>query len=328
MSTARWRAIVFRAGPPRYDSGHMLNRRTFSKNLAGAAVAAPAVARSGASAAATAENGDTAPFKISIMLWTVFRKLPFEERLEKVVEAGYTNVELVGEYKKWSQDEFNRNNAKRKQLGITFDTTAGLGHGIGNPADRDPMLQDVRDELPIMEKLDCPACIIMSGNVVPGMPRETQHQSCIEGLKRAASLVEGKQINGEPVRLLLENIDPEENPKYYLTSVAEGFDIIRAVNHPQVQLLYDFFHEQISEGNLIEKLEKNIQYAGLFHIADVPGRHEPGTGEINYGNIYRKLAELKYNRIVAMEFLPTSDPIGKLRKAREDALRLTAAASA
>ena len=66
----------------------------------------------------------------------------------------------------------------------------------------------------------------------------------------------------------------------------------------------------------------------MFHIADVPGRHEPGTGEINYGNIYRKLAELKYDRIVAMEFLPTSDPVGKLRKAREDALRLTAAASA
>lgn len=259
------------------------------------------------------------------MLWTVFKDLPFEQRLENVVEAGYTNVELVGEYKKWSAAEFDRYNAKRKQLGITFDTTAGLHHAVGNPADRDAMLTDVRNELPIMEKLDCPACIIMSGNVVPGASREQQHQSCIEGLKRAASIIEGKQIAGQSVRLLLENIDPEENPKYYLTSVAEGFDIIRAVNHPQVQFLYDFFHEQISEGNLIEKLEKNIHLAGLFHIADVPGRHEPGTGEINYGNIYRKLAELKYDRIVAMEFLPTSDPVSKLRKAREDALRLTAA---
>jgi hydroxypyruvate isomerase len=148
----------------------------------------------------------------------------------------------------------------------------------------------------------------------------------IEGLKRAASIVEGKQIKGEPVRLLLENIDPEENPKYYLTSVAEGFEIVRAVNHPQVRFLYDFFHEQIAEGNLIEKLEKNIEYTGLVHIADVPGRHEPGTGEIHYANIYKKLAELKYDRIVAMEFLPTSDPVAKLRKAREDALSIGAAA--
>jgi len=254
------------------------------------------------------------------MLWTVFRNLPFEQRLEKVVEAGYKNVELVGEYHKWSEDEFKRANAKRKELGITFDTTAGLRHAVGNPSDREALLADVRNELPIMERLDCPACIVMSGNVVPGMSREQQHQSCIEGLKRAAALVEGKQINGQPVRLLLENIDPEENPKYYLTSVAEGFEIMRAVNHPQVQFLYDFFHEQISEGNLIEKLTKNIQYTGLVHIADVPGRHAPGTGEINYGSIYRKLVELNYSRIVAMEFIPLGDAVAELRHAREVAL--------
>ena len=154
------------------------------------------------------------------------------------------------------------------------------------------------------------------------MPRKAQHESCIEGLKRAAQLIEGKKINGQPVRLLLENIDPEENPKYYLTSVAEGFEIIRAVDHPQVQQLYDFFHEQIAEGNLIEKLEKNIQHTGLVHVADVPGRHEPGTGEINYNNIYRKLAQLKYDRIVAMEFIPIGDAVAELKHAREMALRL------
>ena len=268
----------------------------------------------------TAEAESSAiPFQFSIMLWTVFRKLPFEQRLEKVVEAGYKNVELVGEYKRWSSQDFDRAIAKQKELGITFDTTAGLRHGVGNPADRDGVLADVRNELPIMERLGCPSVIIMSGNVVPGMPRETQHQSCIDGLKQAAKLVEGKQINGKPVRLLLENIDPEENPKYYMTSVAEGFEIIRAVDHPQVRLLYDFYHEQIAEGNLIEKLEKNIDYTGLVHIADVPGRHQPGTGEIHYENIYRKLAQLKYDRIVAMEFYPTGDPIATLRAAREQA---------
>lgn len=298
----------------------MFNRRSFSRNLVGTALGAAALSRE--AGAQGGESGGKAPYQISIMLWTVFKDLPFEQRLEKVVEAGYTNVELVGEYHKWSEEEFNRYNTKRKQLGIHFDTTAGLGHGIGNPTDRDAMLADVRRELPIMEKLDCPAVIIMSGNVVPGLSREAQHESCIEGLKRAASIVEGKQINGQPVRLLLENIDPEENPKYYLTSVAEGFEIIRTVNHPQVRFLYDFFHEQIAEGNLIEKLEKNIEYTGLVHIADVPGRHEPGTGEIHYANIYKKLAELKYDRMVAMEFLPTSDPVAKLRKAREDALSI------
>jgi hydroxypyruvate isomerase len=119
------------------------------------------------------------------------------------------------------------------------------------------------------------------------------------------------------VTLLLENIDPEENPKYFLTSVAEGFEIIRQVDHPHVKFLYDFYHEQIAEGNLIEKLEKNIDLVGLVHIADVPGRHQPGSGEINFGNIFRKLAELKYPRYAAMEFIPTGDPVKALREARE-----------
>ncbi len=261
------------------------------------------------------------PYKLSVMLWTVFTKMPFEERLEKVNEAGYKNVELIGEYSKWSEQDWSRAVAKSRELGISFDVTAGLKHGAANPNDRAALLADIRHEFPLMERLGCPALIIMSGNVLPDVPRQVQHQSCIESLKRAAALVEGKQIHGEPVRLLLENIDPEENPKYYLTSVAEGFEIVRAVNHPQVRFLYDFFHEQISEGNLIEKLEKNIEFTGLVHIADVPGRHIPGTGEINYDNIYRKLVELKYDRTVAMEFLPLSDGVEELRRAKQQAIR-------
>jgi len=153
------------------------------------------------------------------------------------------------------------------------------------------------------------------------MSVEAMQQSCVDGLEAAAKVIEGEKINGQPVRLLLENIDPEENPKYFLTSVVRGFEIVKAINHPQVQFLYDFFHEQISEGNLIEKLEKNIQHVGLVHIADVPGRHKPGTGEINYGNIFRKLTELKYNRIAAMEFLSMGDPVAELAEAREFAMR-------
>ena len=300
-----------------------MNRRDFSKHFAGAALGAAALGNRSllGSAAPPAEGeGPGVPFKLSVMLWTVFTELPFEARVAKVAEAGYKNVELVGEYKKWSENDFKTALAKKHELGLTFDVTAGLAHGVADQGARDALLADVRNELPIMERLECPAVIIMSGNVVPGMSRQQQHESCVEGLKRAAALVEGKTIAGQPVRLLLENIDPEENPKYFLQSVAEGFEVVKTVRHPQVQFLYDFFHEQIAEGNLIEKLEKNIDHVGLVHIADVPGRHEPGTGEINYTNIYRKLIQLNYDRYAAMEFVPTSDPVGKLRNAREEVL--------
>jgi hydroxypyruvate isomerase len=295
----------------------VMNRRRFAQGMASAAFASAAMSHS--------ENGHgpeqlankPTPFPLSVMLWTVWNDLPFEQRLANVAQAGYSNVELVGEYAKWSDADFDHANTARKRLGISFDATAGLHNGIGNPAVRDGFLAELKTALVPMERLDCPAMIVLSGNVVPGLSRDAQHASCIEGLKRAASLVEGRRIAGQPVRLLLECIDPEENPHYFLQSAAEAIEIVRAVNHPQVQFLYDLFHEQIAEGNLIEKLEKHIDVIGLIHVADVPGRHEPGTGEINYANIYRKLAELKYRHFVAMEFRPTGDAIASLREARE-----------
>jgi hydroxypyruvate isomerase len=94
---------------------------------------------------------------------------------------------------------------------------------------------------------------------------------------------------------------------------------VRAVNRPNVKVLYDFYHEQRGGGNLIEKLDKNIDWVGLVHIADVPGRHEPGTGEVDYTNIYRVLGRLGYRRFIAMEYAPTTDPVASLRKARMEA---------
>ena len=297
-----------------------MNRRSFTQFMAAAAFGAAAPSSRAADTTPAASN-QAAPFPLSVMLWTVFTKMPFEERLAKVAEAGYSNVELVGEYRNWSADDFARANAARKRLGISFDATAGLKYGIADPSASDAFLAELKQAMTPMESLACPAMIVLTGNTVPGLSRDAQHQCSIETLKRAAAMVEGRQISGQPVRLLLECIDPEENPHYFLPSAAEAIEIVRAVNHPQVQFLYDLFHEQIAEGNLIEKLEKHIDVIGLIHVADVPGRHEPGTGEINYANIYRTLARLKYQHAVAMEFHPTGDEVTTLRAAKDMALR-------
>jgi len=303
-----------------------MNRRQFTQVLAVSALAASSPApRALASIPENSKDGGAAPFPLSVMLWTVFNDLPFEQRLEKIVEAGYTNIELVGEYGKWTPAEFDRANAARKRLGVCFDATAGLKNGVAIPAQRDALVEELRQALVPMETLGCPAMILLSGNVVPELTREAQHQSCIDSLKATAKLVEGKKIDGQPVRLLLECIHLEENPHYYLTSAAEAIEIVRAVNHPQMQFLYDIYHEQMSFGQLIEKLEKNMDVIGLIHIADVPGRHEPGTGEINYVNIYRKLAQLHYRYIAAMEFKPNGDPVAALRAAKEMVIKTTSA---
>jgi len=290
-----------------------MQRREFSRLLAGGVLGSTVLPAIPSLAAPTEAQ---APFRFSVMLWTIYRKLPFEQRLEKVAEAGYHAVELVDEYKNWSPEDFRRASAKLRALGIVVDAMAGVWTGIANPQAQAKFLTDLINFVPIAEQLECPAIIVLSGDRVDGLSREAHHQSCVENLKRAAEIADKRDLT-----LLLENIDQEENPKYYLTSVAEGFEIIREVNHPRVKFLYDFYHEQISEGNLIAKLEKNIAQVGLIHIADVPGRHEPGTGEINYASIYRKLVQLNYRGYVAMEFEPAGDPVASLRTAREESLR-------
>jgi hydroxypyruvate isomerase len=263
---------------------------------------------------ATANN--TPPFKLSVMLWTVYEKLPFDQRIEKVAEAGYPAVELVNEYRNFTKEDYARFRAKKRELRLTVDATSGISHSLCDASQRDAFLDEVRAKLPVLEELECNKLIILSGDRVPGQSPQQMHANCIESLKRGAEIAAAKNVG-----LLLENIDPEENPKYFLTSVSEGFDIVRSVGAPNVQFLYDFFHDQIAEGNLLAKLEKNLDLIGVVHIADVPGRHDPGTGEINYPNIFRKLGQLGFNGYVAMEFIPEGETVAALRAAREMATK-------
>ena len=295
-----------------------MHRRQFVGSCVVAALGA-ATARSAAFALpeklAVPASPGTSPL-FSVMLWTVEPKLPFEQRVANGAEAGYHAVELVGEYNDWTSSDFARARQQFHQLGIVVDACSGIDASLCDPAQREKFLEQIRAKLPVLAELECSRLILLSGNRVPGLSQEQMRANCMEALKRAADV-----CSPQNVEILLENIDPEENPKYFLTSVAEGFQMIREINHPRVKFLYDFFHEQISEGNLIAKLEKNIDLVGLVHVADVPGRHEPGSGEINYANVFRKLGQLKYERYVAMEFIPTADVVASLRAAREFAAK-------
>ena len=286
-----------------------MRRRQFVGAIAGAALAVQELA---AAPIAPGQAAAETPFPLSVMLWTVYRGLPFAERLEKIREAGYSAVELVDEFKNWSKDDFAAARRKKQELKIEVDATAGVWHALADANDREPFLKSLQEFLPTMKELETTKLILQSGNKVPGLTAEQMRANCTETLKRAGDIAAKNDIE-----LLVENIDPEENPKYCLTSSAEGFEIVRTVGNPHVKFLYDFFHEQISDGNLIAKLDKNMDVLGLVHVADVPGRHQPGTGEINYGNIFRKLAQLNYKRYAAMEFMPLGDPIKELREARK-----------
>jgi hydroxypyruvate isomerase len=261
--------------------------------------------------------------RFSVMLWTLEKQAPFDRCLEIIAEAGYQGVELTGQFQKWSSDETRRVMAKMRSLGMTFDMLSGVKAGFADPGGASEFLAQVTAQMKAAKELESPQINLKSGNRIDNLSRDVQHAASVENLKRAADLAAANHV-----QIVVEPIDPLENPNMYLTSVSEAFEMIRAVNSPQVRVLYDFYHEQRAGGNLIEKLEQNIDFVGLVHIADVPGRHEPGTGEIDYLNIYRKLGQLKYDKFITMEFYPTQDPVATLRKARLDAKQATSGAAA
>src|SRR2546427_8899643 len=137
-----------------------MNRRDFARTLFGTALGAATLQQGAFRTARTkSQEGQESAvsFKLSVMLWTVFRNQPFEERLEKVVEAGYQGVELVGEFKKWSEEDFRKANRKKRALGLTFDATAGPGHRGCDPPAREAFLDAFRAVIESVDQLESPS---------------------------------------------------------------------------------------------------------------------------------------------------------------------------
>ena len=149
-------------------------------------------------------------------------------------------------------------------------------------------------------RLGAGVVIVLAGNERSGIPRAQQHGHIVDALRQAAPVAEAAGVT-----LCLEPLNTHVNHAgYYLTSSAEGFEIVRAVGSPRLRLLYDVYHQQISEGFLIDTITANIDLIGHIHVADVPGRHEPGTGEINYANVLRAIDESGYGGYIGLEFVP------------------------
>jgi hydroxypyruvate isomerase len=301
----------------------MLSRRGFGRLIT--AVLAARVVAPGRLMGQMSGAAEAGP-QFSVMMWALNKRGSFEENLERVAQAGYRHVELVGEFARWSGADWTRILARMQALKITVDATSGVKAGFadlgageaaaGEAAGGDAFLAELKGFIPMVQRLGCGQIILLSGKRIEGAAPGVQRAASVETLKRAADMLSAAGLTG-----VIEPIDRLENPSIYLDGVSEAFEIVRAVGSPKVKVLYDLYHEQRGMGNLIEKLEKNIDEVGLIHVADVPGRHEPGTGEIHYGNIYKKLAELHYQGVIAMEFYPTGDVVETLRRAREEAIQ-------
>jgi hydroxypyruvate isomerase len=254
--------------------------------------------------------------RFSVMIWVLRKRGSFEQNLEDVAKAGYKHIELIGEFWKWSDADRERYMAKMASLGITIDATTGMKLGFADPATSDAYIAELKKLIVAAKQVKCTRLILMSGKVLPAVGDEGQRAASVATLKRAAEVLETEGMDA-----LLEPIDRLENPTYWMDGVEEAAAMTRAVASPRIKVLYDFYHEQRTRGNVIEKLVKAFDQIALVHIADVPKRSDPGTGEMAYANIYRKLKALNYKGMIAMEFYPEGDPVEALKKARLEAER-------
>jgi hydroxypyruvate isomerase len=253
-------------------------------------------------------------FKLSVRVEPLFPGLSLPQQMEKVAEAKYQGFEF-GEWRAADPVEINK---IKKRLGLECACLVGnravdpKGMTLVNAQDRDGFLTEIKASVEAAKRFETTRLVTLTGNTLPGVSRKAQNKNIVEGLKAAHDVVAPAGVT-----LIVEPLNTLVNHKgYYLDHTPEAFEIMREVGSPNVKILFDIYHVQIMDGNLIATIRNNLQHIGHFHVGDVPGRHEPGTGEINYTNVFRAIQEGGFRDFVAMEYHPAKDAMATLAEVR------------
>ena len=237
-----------------------------------------------------------------------FASDPFEDRLRKAAEAGFNKVEMwfVDSSFKGEPEELER---QAGEAGVEITNTVigspdgSTGGGLTDPGKRDVWLNRARMSIEFTKEAGIPSTIVCTGNVVKGLSEEKMMGSVLDGLGETLNIAEDSGVT-----LLLEPLNTTyDHPGYWLTSSDKGADICRRLSSDRMRLLYDCYHMQIMEGDIINHIRRNIDVIGYFHSAGVPGRHELYKGEIDYPFVIAEIEKLKYGGIFGLEYSPTFD---------------------
>lgn len=254
----------------------------------------------------------------SVMLWTL--KGSFEEKIEIAAKAGLQSVELVAEHVKWQDTQLAEMKKLVRSFNLAMDTIIGQPDwknrpvSMVDPAQRPTFLKDIEAAIVSAQKLEIPQIILMSGDAIPGKTYAEQFSSLLEGCKRAGDLAAKANLT-----LIVEPLNARVNHKgFFLTNCQEGLRLMKDTDNPHVKLLFDIYHEQVQVGDVTRTLREAIPYTAVFHIADNPGRNDPGTGEINYANVYKAIQKAGYAGYICMEYMPLGEPVASLKKSVDE----------
>jgi len=252
-----------------------------------------------------------AELKLSACIEMIYNQVPeFTGRIERVADCGLKAVEFWG----WKNKDLEGIAKFADDLGMAIAGFVCESDGaLVDPSNTQAWVEGAKVSILQAKQVGVPTLIVTTGQEMDSIGRTEQHAAVVAGLKGIAPFAEDNGIT-----LVLEPLNIAVDHKgYYLATSDEGFEILREVDSPRVKLLYDIYHQQITEGNLIQTFTENIDLIGHFHVADVPGRNEPGTGEINYANVFRAIAATDYAGYIGLEFAPTDCHRGALQVTRD-----------
>jgi hydroxypyruvate isomerase len=237
--------------------------------------------------------------RLSVCVEMIFKPLPFEERIAAVAQSGCPAFEFW----RWQDKDLAAIGEKKAEYGLQLAAFGAAGGTLLDPANHQSYWDTFAQAAEWARKLACPSLIVTTGNTLPDVPREQQLENLRRGLEGVA-----KAAAGGGVTAVLEPLNSKVNHKgYFLDHGPEAFQLIREIDQPSLRILYDIYHMQIMDGDIIQTIKDHISLIGHFHVADVPGRHEPGTGELNYGNIMRAIDESGFGGYVGLEYHPSAD---------------------
>lgn len=246
----------------------------------------------------------------------LFGEVPFLERFAAPRRAGFGAVEFVSPYEHPAAEVA----AAARDAGVEvalFNLPAGDwargDRGMAcDPARAAEFREGLARALEYARALSCPCLHAMAGVRPEGVPGPELRVAYLAALRLAA-----RALAAEGKTLLVEGINSRDMPGYYLGTSRQAFELMDEVGAPNLHYLYDVYHMQIMEGDLAPTIAARLPRIGHVQIADTPGRHEPGTGEINYRFLLRHLDRIGYRGIVGCEYRPlgrTEDGLGWMRE--------------
>jgi hydroxypyruvate isomerase len=232
----------------------------------------------------------------------LFTELPFLERFDAAARAGFRAVEYASPYEYPAEEIRARLRACDLQQ-ILFNTPAGGGSGMACIPDRREEFRDgVRRALDYAADLDCHLVHMMAGIQPPDLNRDTAAAAYAMNLAWAA-----EQAQAAQVKLVLEPINQRDVPGFFLRTQEEGAAMIAAVGSDRVGLQFDIYHCQVAQGDVTRRVETLMPVIAHMQLADVPGRNEPGTGEIAWDYVLSRIDALGYSGWIGCEYRPSTE---------------------